>query len=256
MIKQLSLLFTAIAFTGSVYADTQTAPYEDGKVSGEETAGFLSGAAIGAAAGGPPGAIIGAAIGAFVGEGWVTRSNYADMQADWVAMQVEAERIENRAEALEREKQIALRELEELRNAPPQVLPAFLNTAPQSPLFNNTAISVHFRTGSSVIEEHYEEQLTSLVRLAKQLPNSALEITGYADRNGSSERNLNLSMQRTRSVEQFVNGLGISAAEITTNALGEAQPLHAQQNFETDFFDRRVIVRLVDTNQQMLTQGQ
>ncbi|MCG8413089.1 MAG: sortase-associated OmpA-like protein PdsO [Pseudomonadales bacterium] len=254
MIKQLSVLstafVTAIVMTGSAYADN------DGNASKEEATGVISGAAIGAAAGGPPGAIIGAAIGAFLGDGWVTRSDYKDMEADWVAMQLETEQYQRQAAALELEKELALKELEELRNAPLRVLPAFLNTAEQNPLFDNTAISVHFRTGSSAIEGHYEEQLTSLVKLASQLPNSALEITGYADRNGNADRNLDLSWQRTNSVKDFINGLGLLDSDITAVAYGETQPLHATQNFETDFFDRRVIVRLIDTSQQMLTQGQ
>lgn len=256
MIKQLSLLFTAltaaIAITGSAYADA----YDDGEANAEETTGFISGAAIGAAAGGPPGAILGAAIGAFIGDGWVTRSDYRDMQADWVALQVETEHFKQQAAELEEEKQLALQELETLRNAPPRVVPAFLDTGGQNTLFDNTAISVHFRTGSSAIEPHYEEQLASLVKLASQLPNSAVEITGYADRNGQADRNLDLSWQRTNSVKDFINGLDLLDSEITAVAYGETQPLHTTQNFETDFFDRRVIVRLIDTSQHMLTQGQ
>ncbi len=260
MIKQLSVLstafVTAVVMTASVYADDRYTASDDGEASKEEATGIISGVAIGAAAGGPPGAIIGAAIGAFIGDGWVTRSEYKDMQADWVAMQLETERYQEQAVALELERELALQELEELRNAPPRVVPAFLNTAEQNPLFDNTAISVHFRTGSSAIENHYEEQLTSLVKLASQLPNSALEITGYADRNGNANRNLDLSWQRTNSVKDFINDLGLLDSEITAVAYGESQPLHSTQNFETDFFDRRVIVRLIDTSQQMLTQGQ
>lgn len=260
MIKRISVLLTALtAFTlsGSVLADTERAAYgnNDG-VSKEETSGLLTGAAIGAAAGGPPGAIVGAALGIFIGDGWVTRSEHAEMQADWVAMQLETEEYRERSAALERENQLALEELEAMRNAPPRVLPAFLNTAPQNPLFDNTAISVHFRTGSSVIETHYEDQLTSLVRLASQLPNSALEVTGFADRNGDADKNLDLSWQRTNSVKDFINDLGILDADISAVAYGESQPLHASQNLETDFFDRRVIVRLIDTSQHLLTQGQ
>ena len=252
MTKQLRVLlatFTALIISGSAFA-------QDDGVSKEEASGLLTGAAIGAAAGGPPGAIVGAALGVFIGDGWVTRSEHAEMQAEWVAMQLETEQYRQRSEALERENQLALQELEDLRNAPPKVLPAYLNTAPQNPLFDNTAISVHFRSGSSEIEGHYEDQLTSLVRLASQLPNSALEVTGFADRTGDSNSNLDLSWQRTNSVKDFINDLGMLDSDITAVAYGETQPLHANQNFETDFFDRRVIVRLIDTSQQMLTQGQ
>lgn len=255
MIKQLSIFASVLAFSASAAADVQPAAYGDTQVSTEESTGFLSGAAIGAAAGGPPGAIVGAAIGAFLGDGWVTRKEYADMQEDWVALQNETHDLRQQTDSLARERQLALEELDRLRNSP-VVLPAYLNTSDDNTLFDNTAISVHFRSGSSDIESHYEEQLESLVSLAKQLPTSALEITGYADRNGDASRNLTLSRERTSSVKRFISELGIDNSEITTVAYGETKPLHTSQSFETDFFDRRVIVRLIDTSKQMLTQGQ
>ena len=171
-------------------------------------------------------------------------------------MQLEVERAAKEAEALEQEKLIALQELEALRNSPHQVLPAYLDSGAQNPLFDNTSISIHFRSGSSAIENHYQDQLTSLVKLAQQLPNSALEIVGYADRNGDPARNLELSWQRSNSVKQFIGRLGVEEDEIHSIAYGETQPLHASQSFETDFFDRRVLVRLIDTSQQMLTRGE
>lgn len=256
MTKQLSLLFSTLAlFTVSGTAFADSSPYRGEQVDAEEATGFISGAAIGAAAGGPPGAIVGAAIGAFIGDGWVTRNEYKDMQSEWVAMQLEVERSQQEAAALEQEKQLALQELEALRNSP-QVLPAYLDTGSQNPLFDNTTISIHFRSGSSEIENHYEDQLASLVKLAQQLPNSALEIVGYADRNGEAARNLELSWQRTNSVQQFIEQLGVEQDEINSVAYGETQPLHSNQSFETDFFDRRVLVRLIDTSQQMLTRGE
>lgn len=259
MIKHFSIrstaLATALVLSTSAAADVRPAHYEDSDISQEETAGFISGAAIGAAAGGPPGAIIGAAIGAFLGDGWVTRKDYSEMQQEWVAMQNQTESLRREAAAASRERQLALEELEQLKRAP-QVLPAFLDSGGDNTLFDNTAISVHFRSGSSVVEDHYQEQLESLVNLAKQLPTSALEITGYADRNGDATRNLALSQERSNSVKAFISRLGVENSEITTVAYGETKPLHSNQSFETDFFDRRVIVRLVDTSKQMLTQGQ
>jgi outer membrane protein OmpA-like peptidoglycan-associated protein len=89
--------------------------------------------------------------------------------------------------------------------------------------------------------------------LAQQLQTSAIEITGYADRNGDADSNLRLSQSRTANVKSFIARLGVDDAAITTVAHGETQPLHAIQSVETDFFDRRVIVRLTDTSRQLLT---
>lgn len=255
MKKPIGLLFASFALAGGLTANAQADEQyrADNTPQTEEAVGLMSGAVIGAAAGGPPGAIIGAALGIFVGDGWITRSNYRDMEAERVTSQLETQEARQQLARLEQEKQLALDELDRLRSAPARVMPAFLNAAPDSSLFDNTAISIHFRTGSSTLESHYRDQLTSLIELAQQLPTGAIEITGYADRNGDAETNLRLSQSRTATVKAFVERLGIDDATINTFAHGESKPLHATQSVETDFFDRRVIVRLTDTSQQMLT---
>ena len=134
MTKKLSLLFSSLTLIGvSGIACADDSPYVGSKIDKEETAGFISGAAIGAAAGGPPGAIVGAAIGAFIGDGWVTRNEYKDMQSEWVTMQLEVERAAKEAEALEQEKLIALQELEALRNSRPRYFRPIWIRVPKTP---------------------------------------------------------------------------------------------------------------------------
>ena len=219
----------------------------------EETLGLMSGALIGAAAGGPPGAVFGAAVGIYVGDGWITKREYRDIEAGWVSLQLEADEARARLASLQRENREAQAELERLRDTPAQVLPAFLSSSPDAGLFKDSSISLHFRTGSSTVEAHYQAQLTALAAIAEQLPMGAIEISGYADRNGDADANLKLSESRTASVKPFVEGLGLDSEVITTVAYGESRPLHDTQSKETDFFDRRVIVRLVDTSQRLLT---
>ena len=137
----------------------------------------------------------------------------------------------------------------------PRVLSTFLDTQPDQSCCDNTVLSIHFRTGSSTIETHYEEQLESLVDIATQMPRMNLEITGYADRNGNTEKNLMLSHRRSESVKQFFRNNGIENTSITTSAYGEARPLEVNQNFETDFFDRRVVVKLQDGSKRYLTRN-
>ncbi len=219
----------------------------------EETVGLMSGALIGAAAGGPPGAVIGAALGIFVGDGWITKREYRDIETAWISLQLEADEARAQLASLQRENREAQAELARRRDAPAQVLPAFLSSSPDAGLFNVPSISLHFRTGSSTIEAHYQAQLTALAAIAEQLPTGAVEINGYADRNGDTDANLRLSESRAASVKSFIERLGLDSEVITTVAYGEASPLHETQSVETDFFDRRVIVRLVNTSQQLLT---
>ena len=87
------------------------------------------------------------------------------------------------------------------------------------------------------------------------MPTASIEITGYADRNGDPDLNLSLSRERSNSVKQFLSDKGIDNSSIKTIAYGETQPLSSTQDFESDFFDRRVIVRLRDNSASMLTQN-
>ena len=105
MKKPIGMLFASFALAGSLSANALADEQyrSDSTPQTEETVGLMSGAVIGAAAGGPPGAIIGAALGIFVGDGWVTRRDYRDMEAEWVTSKVEArEARQQLASCLER----------------------------------------------------------------------------------------------------------------------------------------------------------
>ena len=243
------------AVAGTTQADSQRINYETPSSSLEETAGVFSGAALGAAAGGPPGAIVGAAIGAFVGDGWNSKGQVADLRTDLYQSRLQLTALQEQLSLIQREHQLAKQELEGLKSDGPRVLSTFLDTQPDQSCCDNTALSIHFRTGSSTIETHYEEQLESLVDIATQMPRMNLEITGYADRNGNTEKNLMLSRRRSESVKQFFRNNGIENTSITTSAYGEARPLEVNQNFETDFFDRRVVVKLQDGSKRYLTRN-
>lgn len=248
----LGLCSALLAVTpGMTQAGPEPANYRNA-ASAEETLGFFSGAIAGGLAGGPPGAIIGAAIGAFAGDGQHARTRVKSLQGDLLAAQLETEQLRAERESLADQYQVAMAELDRLRQARTQ--PAFLPGNDADVAFGNTALTVHFRSGSSQLEPQYQAQLKALAELVKALPNAAIDITGYADRNGNSERNLDLSRQRSTAVKRFFNQQGISDAALTTVAHGDSQPLHTSQSLETDFFDRRVIVRLRDTRESMLSQ--
>lgn len=256
MNKKVSLLLP-LTLAGSlvcapVFADSRKADYAD-HASPEETTGFFSGAIIGGLAGGPPGAILGAAIGAFAGDGHRARKEVNELQTELYVAQLESRRLRDETRQLEEEYQLAMAELDRLRQNRARTMPAYLPGADADPCCDNTVMSIHFRSGSSNIEPQYREQLQGLVKLAEQMPSPTLEITGYADRNGDAEANLHLSRQRSEAVQSFFNTQGVDNSSIVTVGYGESQPLHDTQSLETDFFDRRVIVRLRDNSESMLT---
>lgn len=253
MIKQTSLALVFTLASATAVADSQRADYQN-PASKEEATGFFSGAVLGGLAGGPPGVIVGAAFGALFGDGWRAKSEVGELQASLYESQLRLAALQERTEAMQARSQLAEQRLEELTVNNARTYPANIQL-PVSPCCDNTMLSLNFRSGSSTIETHYEEQLASLVKIAEQMPTARVEITGYADRNGDPELNLKLSHERSNSVKQFLNSRGIQNSSIKTIAHGETKPLHSKQNFESDFFDRRVIVRLRDNSSSMLTQN-
>lgn len=250
--KQLAMLLLVGCGMSSAIADTQYAAY-DAPPSKEENAGFLSGAVLGGLAGGPPGLIVGGALGALIGDGWHAKGRVRDLQIDLYSAQLEVTMIRERNAILQQEYQLVRQQLDGVKSNPAQMHHASLVQPQRSACCDNTVLSLHFRSGSAAIEAHYEEQLSSLVRLAAQMSAASVEITGYADRNGDAEKNLLLSRQRSESVRRFLHTNGIAASAITTIAYGEARPLQSIQQMETDFFDRRVIVRLRDSTRHLLS---
>ena len=252
MIKQISIALVFSIASATAVADSQRAPYQN-PPSRQETTGLVSGAVLGGLAGGPPGVIVGAAFGALFGEGWRAKSEVGELQAKLYENQLRLAALQEETELMQARHQVAQQRLEALSTDRAQVYPANI-AVPTSTCCDNTVLSLNFRSGSSAIETHYEEQLTSLIKIAAQMPTASVEITGYADRNGDSDLNLRLSRERSKSVERFLNSKGIQSSSIKTIAYGETQPLHSTQNFESDFLDRRVIVRLRDNSASMLTQ--
>lgn len=253
MYKQITFILLLGISAGTASADTQRANYQN-SASAEATTGYLSGLAVGGLVGGPPGAIFGAAVGAMLGDGFFVRKRANIMRVELYESQLQVAALRDEALLTQQQLRLAKAELDRVKTSTARVIPASLSITSASPCCDNTVLSLHFRTGSSAIEPHYEEQLAGLVRLAKQMSAANVEITGYADRNGDADMNLRLSRQRTASIKQYFNRMGIQNSSITTVAYGESQPLRASQSFEADFFDRRVIVRLRDPGKQMLSQ--
>jgi len=248
-----SLLFLVFALVSSTgYADRdldRKASYGNSNPD-EASAGFLGGMTVGAAAGGPPGAVAGALIGALLGDGWGAKKKVNSLQVSLVNTRWELAALQEETDALRRQYELALQQNQQ---GTARVIPAVVESADFSNCCDNTVMSVYFRSGSSAIEEHDLELISGFAKLSTNLTDPLIEITGYADRNGDADANLQLSRQRTQQVKELLAQLGVKNASITTVAYGESRPLSETQSLESDFFDRRVILRLRDASKVMLT---
>ncbi|MCW8329282.1 sortase-associated OmpA-like protein PdsO [Photobacterium sp. SDRW27] len=204
----------------------------------EQLIGLGSGAAFGAVVGGPAGAVIGAIVGGIVGTA-VGQEEYIKAQDEEVveltARNTELERISqqyNQAQIeIARLQQQAIQQDIDKQNLEQRQIDLALE------------MNVHFRTGSASIEPHFQAQLDELAELMKQAPEVKWELAGYADRRGDSLKNLNLSHARVEAVREYLQQHGVDEAQIVASAYGDQEPLKAEQNFEGDFFDRRVTLR-------------
>lgn len=252
MFKLISSIVVCSALATNSYASTEKANYGT-TATPQETTGFISGLVLGALAGGPPGAIIGGAFGAFMGDGWHAKQELSSLQLDFVQSQAQVAQLQQESARINALYLAAQRQLNTAAGSKPGVIDVAYSPSPLSDCCADTSLSVHFRTGSNLIEPHYQDQLAGIGKIAKAMPGTRLEVVGYADRNGDAKANLKLSKQRTDAVRVFFNTLGFSNSEITTIAYGETKPVDENQSVESDFFDRKVVVKLRDSNDQLVT---
>ncbi|OLQ71331.1 cell envelope biogenesis protein OmpA [Photobacterium proteolyticum] len=241
------LISTLIATTMMASVITPATQAAEGKTSGanttpdaytvgqdEQLIGMGSGAAFGALVGGPAGAVIGAIVGGIAGTAMGQEQHIQAQDEEMLELTArngELERISQRYN----QSQIEIARLQQ------QLIDQ--NSLEQRQIDLALEMNVHFRTGSARIEPHFEAQLEELAELMKQAPDVKWELAGYADRRGDSLKNYNLSQRRVDAVRDYLEQRGVDGNQIFASAYGDQEPLKAEQNFEGDFFDRRVTLR-------------
>ncbi|MEY4640803.1 MAG: hypothetical protein RLZZ227_797 [Pseudomonadota bacterium] len=247
-----SSILTALAVViGSGLALTvsgaQASELDPTEVKRLETTSVGSGLLLGAVVGGPPGAVVGAIAGAFVGERiFVGRENKA-LSAHLDNARVElvaAQQANARLQA-----QLIAAQNQDPRNLVATTAPA----RPAATSYGDSALVLHFRSGSSSIENLYTEELKDFVGFVQSVPDAVVEIYGYADRRGEQNDNLWLSQERVQAVEKSLRDLGLRNFRYETTALGEGKPLTSKDSLETNFFDRRVVLRVRDSQNELVS---
>lgn len=111
--------------------------------------------------------------------------------------------------------------------------------------------NIQFRTGSYVIEEHYKPQLNLLADSLRSNGNLQVSLSGHADRRGDPSFNQALSEQRVISVKNYLLSRKVAENQIIGVSYGENVPVSNEQNPESDFFDRRVMLQLKEAKAVM-----
>lgn len=243
---------TLLSATAPVFADDSQELVSDKEKLRHETTGVLGGAVIGGLVGGPFGAVLTAGFGAWVSDLTIAKkenslmaASMADQREELLALQAEYRALEARYQVASRDVQAA-----RIRNASFEA-----QAREQSACCGDSELSLHFKTGSADIEPLYDSKLNEFAALVKKLPEAVIEITGHADRRGEVASNLALSQRRIQAVEKRLRNLGVRSRGIQTSAFGESRPVSTTDNFENNFFDRRVVVKVVSPGNGMLTRA-
>lgn len=240
-------LATSSAFAGSNQQDASVwGKYE------EQNVGTGLGVFFGAVVGGPVGALVAGYVGNTIGKAEGEEKEI--VQLNKVVSQSQSELAQVQAQKAQQDKQllVAQQQLEALKQQYAQRQVQYekqMNAMHQrTALENALAVSMQFRTGSHEIESVYKAQLIELAQIMKNMDQYSLNLSGFADRNGEEKFNLTLSQNRAEAVKQFLVSQGIDASRISTKAFGESQPLQAKQSVQSDFFDRRVLLKLTPSD--------
>ncbi|ARD22043.1 MULTISPECIES: sortase-associated OmpA-like protein PdsO [Shewanella] len=241
-------------FDASAYdndnANTELVVQDEEREHTEELVGLTSGAVLGAVVGGPVGAIIGAFAGTLIGK-TVGDDTEIQSQKELLAQQKLSIEMQTSELTALHEKQQSLAEVtDEYLHVQAQL--SDLKAAQQQQLQELAiGLNVQFKTGSSTIEPHFEQQLDDVAYLMALSPELKLDLTGYADRRGDSKFNQALSEQRLIEVTSYLVSQGVSAERLHSQAYGASAPLHEQQSFENDFFDRRVTLKVMPVGEAL-----
>ncbi len=97
-----------------------------------------------------------------------------------------------------------------------------------------------FDSGNATIKPQSMGIINKIASIMNENPDWKFQIIGHTDSDGSSEINLLLSQERSKSVKNALITLGINAERLTTLGKGETEPLNTNSTPEEKSNNRRV----------------
>lgn len=115
---------------------------------------------------------------------------------------------------------------------------------------------VYFETAKFYLNNKSKQNLDKLVSVLKEYPDTNIFVEGHTDNVGSATSNLQLSKSRAQSVTSYLHyDKGISIGRITTNWLGETQPVFDNATAYGRAKNRRVNIT-IKPNEKMIRESQ
>ena len=235
---------TAIAFTcflsGSALAEQSNKQEKT-----NEVIGLSSGAIIGTVIAGPLGGIIASIFGVMIAD---DLNSDKRLETAKHSLEQKDQQLLVMQQSFEQVKERAMVQMASMDNA--LELAAFKHSAPEM------ESNIQFKTASYILEEHYKSQLDLIANTLQKNPKVSITLSGFADKRGDSTFNQALSMQRALTVKNYLVNKNVKEEQIITHSFGESSLVSAGTNFEDDFFDRRVMLKVSDDQAEMTAANQ
>lgn len=221
-------LITAVALAMS--AGAAHAGDKKNEFTKEEGVGMLTGVTAGAIVGGPIGAAVGFMFGGILGDsvGTASRAEQHAKQMEDQSKQLEQELIDTR---------IALAKASE-RTGGDEMLDA---------LAERLHADVLFRTNDAKMEADVVSKLEDLGKLLALHGQLEVQLHGFADPRGKSEKNLELSLERANAVREALIRGGASPEQIQLSAHGSDLTTAPKGDLEAYAWERRVSLSIRPT---------
>jgi hypothetical protein len=117
--------------------------------------------------------------------------------------------------------------------------------APPPPLPNPQIVlpEIYFDPKSAVPKWESGPALEEFIQSLKANPSLHVEIEGYTDKTGASDRNLELSRERAASVKKWLTDRGIAGDRLSSEGYGASSPIADNGTIEGRAKNRRVEFR-------------
>ncbi len=113
---------------------------------------------------------------------------------------------------------------------------------PKTFVLNN----VEFDFGKSTLRPQSFQTLNDLVDYLNRKPQERIELGGYTDNIGSDQKNLLLSLERAKSIVEYLISKGIDTSRLEAKGYGAEDPIAENDSEEGRQQNRRTEVKILD----------
>ena len=104
-------------------------------------------------------------------------------------------------------------------------------------------VGLGFASGSAALEARHEGLLAKLQTALASFPSTPVTIEGHTDSYGADDANLQLSVRRAQSVEEYLlNRKTVASAHVTSVGFGETKPIANNETADGRWKNRRIDV--------------